>query len=379
MVSEHRARIFLSPPDVGLTELDAVTRAVKSGWVAPVGPDLNLFEQEIAEQVGVAFGVAMNSGTAALHVGLLASGVNPGDSVVTSSATFVATANAITYCSALPVFVDCLPDGTANPGLIEEAIIKEKKAGRRVGAVVPVDLYGRMCDYDAILPICEQYDIPVVVDAAEALGAERQNLKAGSVGLASVVSFNGNKVMTTSGGGMLLTSSAKVADYARFLGSHAKEKQPHYEHKEVGFNYRLSNVAAALGRAQLVRLMAMIEPRRARRRQYEQFFNGVEGVTLLPGDSDKDNCWLTAVLVDQKATGWTPTELRDFLEGLDIESRLLWKPMHLQPVYRGATYFGERVAEDLFENGLALPSGSAMTDTEMGRVLDGITKFVGQQ
>jgi dTDP-4-amino-4,6-dideoxygalactose transaminase len=369
-------RILLSGPHVTVLEEEAVVRAIRSGWVAPLGPEVDAFEQEISQFVGAKYGVALSSGTASLHLALIAVGVRRGDSVITSSMTFVATANAISYIGAHPVFVDSLDDGTPDPDLIFEAICQEKGSGRTVSAVVAVDLYGRLADYSRIYPIVEGFGIPLVVDAAEAMGASRDGYVAGSVGECAILSFNGNKIITTSGGGMVLTDDLEKAQYIRYLATQAREPELHYEHRVVGYNYRMSNVCAALGRAQLVRLPDMIAMRRARRRQYHDFFSLIEGVSLVDGNSEVDNCWLNLIRIDFAVTGWKPSDLQKFLESCNIEARPLWKPMHLQPLYSGARFVGGHVAERLFETGLALPSGSAMSDSDMERVLDAISAFL---
>jgi len=369
-------KIHLSLADVGLAEEEAVSRAVRSGWVAPLGPEVDAFEIEMALFSGADHAVALSSGTAALHLGLKSLAVRPGDSVITSTMTFVATPNAISYTGARPVFVDSLDDGLPDPDLIEHAFKTEQAAGRRVGAVVPVDIYGRVADYPKILEIAERYGVPVLADAAESLGASREGRMAGTWGDASVLSFNGNKIMTTSGGGMLLTSDPQKADYVRYLATQAREPTVHYEHVELGYNYRMSSVCAALGRAQLSRLPEMIARRRTRRRQYQTYFAEVPGVSLLPGNVDEDNCWLSSILVDESVSGWSPLALQQYLEGQNIETRPLWKPMHLQPLYRDARFVGGDVAERLFHSGLALPSGSSMSDAEMDRVLREISTFL---
>lgn len=375
MVAEQK-RIYLSSPDVGQAEEEAVVRAIQSGWVAPLGPEVDYFEREVADFVGAAYGVALSSGTAALHLGLKALGVGPGDSVITSTMTFVATANAIAYTQAHPVLVDSLDDGTPDPALIEQMILDVQGAGGRVGAIIPVDIYGRCADYSSIRDIGQRHKIPVLADAAEALGASRDGVVAGSSGDGDVLSFNGNKIMTTSGGGMFMTDSEEDAQYVRYLATQAREPAVHYEHVELGYNYRLSNISAALGRAQLARLPEMIARRRAIRARYVSFFADVEGVTLLPGNPEDDNCWLTSVLVSREEAGFGPLDLQAFLEQHNIESRPLWKPMHLQPLYRDAPYLGGTVAQGLFEKGLALPSGSVLTDADIDRVLQTITEFL---
>lgn len=378
MVTEPK-RIYLSPPDVGEAEEEAVVRAVRSGWVAPLGPEIEAFEREVADFVGVGYGVALSSGTAALHLGLKALGVGPGDAVITSTMTFVATANAIAYTGAQPVFVDSLDDGTPDPAQIEQAILDVLNGGGRAGAVIPVDIYGRCSDYLRILELGRRYEIPVLADSAEALGASYQGESAGSLGDAAVLSFNGNKIMTTSGGGMFMTESKEVAHYVRYLATQAREPAVHYEHVELGYNYRLSNISAALGRAQLARLPGMISRRREIRGAYESFFSHQPGVVLLPGSPEEDNCWLTSILVSSEDTGWGPLDLQTFLEEHNIESRPLWKPMHLQPLYKDAKYVGGRVAEGLFETGLALPSGSVLTEGDISRVLEAIADFLAQR
>jgi len=369
-------KIFLSPPDVGALEEQAVARAVRSGWVAPLGPEVDAFEAEVAAFTGVSHAVALSSGTAALHLGLKALGVEPGQAVVTSTMTFVATANAIAYNGAHPVFVDSLGDGTPDPLLIKTAIEIEQGAGRKVGAIIPVDIYGRMASHSEMLSISESYRVPVLADAAESLGSSRGGIMAGSWGDAAVLSFNGNKIMTTSGGGMFLTSDPDKANYVRHLATQARDPAVHYEHSELGYNYRMSSVCAALGRAQLARLPDMISRRKVLRTRYAEFFSSVAGVTMLPGKIEEDNCWLTAILVDSAEVGWSSRDLLEYLEELNIESRPLWKPMHLQPLYRDEPIFGGHMAERLYEFGLALPSGSAMSDAEIERVLSAITSFL---
>ena len=375
---DQPTRTYLSAPDVGTLEEAAVVRAVRSGWVAPLGPEVEAFEAEMTAFVGSGFGVALSSGTAALHLGLLALGVKPGDVVITSSMTFVATANAITYTGAIPVFVDSLDDGTPDVAMIELALETYLAQGKRVGAIVPVDIYGRSANYSAIIPLGKKFGVPVLADAAESLGASHNGKTTGSLGDGAILSFNGNKIMTTSGGGMFLTHVKEHADYVRYLATQAREPAVHYEHVEVGYNYRLSSVSAALGRAQLSRLPEMIARRRAHRVRYESFFESLAGVSLLPGNIEEDNCWLSSILVDSTITGWGPLSLQAYLESHNIESRPLWKPMHLQPLFSGAQFFGGGVAENLFHSGLALPSGSAMSDGAMDRVLEKISKFVAQ-
>lgn len=370
-------RVLLSPPDVGPLEESYVLDALRSGWVAPAGPHLEAFEREVAERVGCGHAVALASGTAGLHLALLAVGAGPGDVVVVPTLTFVATANAAVYTGAEPVFVDCDPaTGNLDPDLLHELLRELRALGRRVAAVMPVDMFGTCADYTRILPICADAEVPVVEDAAEALGATHHGRAAGSFGRAGVLSFNGNKIITTSGGGMLLSDDADLVARCRHLSTQARQPVPHYEHVEVGYNYRLSNVLAALGRAQLHRLDDIVARRRWLREQYAKLFAAVPGVRLLAEGDWEANCWLTTVVVDPAIAGWRAAELAAHLAAQDIETRPVWKPMHLQPVFAGARSLLTGAAERLFTDGLTLPSGYAMTESRLARVLDGIEQFL---
>lgn len=371
-------RIYMSSPDVGQLEEDAVVAAMRSGWIAPLGPDVDAFERELAERVGVAHGVALSSGTAALHLGLLTLGVGPGDIVVTSTMTFAATANAIVYTGAEPYFIDADPaTGNMDPALLREALAALRAAGEPVAAIVPVDLLGKAVDYTSILAIADEFEVPVLADAAESLGATHAGKATGSFGRASIVSFNGNKIMTTSGGGMLLTDDAEFAQHVRYLATQARQPVVHYEHTDIGYNYRMSNLLAALGRAQLSRLDEMIAKRREMRELYKELFADVDGVEVFGTAGDEhDNVWLTSILVDADVTGWTPGDLSAALAADNIESRPLWKPMHLQPVFAGARGTISGSAEKLFERGLTLPSGSSLCDDQRERVRSTISPFL---
>ncbi|WP_337749817.1 DegT/DnrJ/EryC1/StrS family aminotransferase [Microbacterium sp. B19(2022)] len=371
-------RIYMSSPDVGEAEEQAVVAAMRSGWIAPLGPDVDAFERELAERVGVAHAVALSSGTAALHLALLTLGVNPGDVVLTSSMTFAATANAIVYTGAEPYFIDADPaTGNIDAALLREALVELRDAGEHVSAIVPVDLLGKAIDYTAVLAIADEFGVPVVADAAESLGATHAGRAAGSFGRASIVSFNGNKIMTTSGGGMLLTDDADFAQHVRYLATQARQPVVHYEHTDIGYNYRMSNLLAALGRAQLARLDAMIARRREMRELYKQLFAAVDGVEVFGAEGDEaDNVWLTSILIDSSVTGWEPSELAAALAADDIESRPLWKPMHAQPVFDGARSKTNGASEALFARGLTLPSGSALTDAQRERVVTAIRGFL---
>ncbi|WP_404435843.1 DegT/DnrJ/EryC1/StrS family aminotransferase [Microbacterium aerolatum] len=369
----------MSSPDVGQLEEEAVVAAMRSGWIAPLGPDVDAFERELAARIGVAHGVALSSGTAALHLGLLTLGVGPGDVVLTSTMTFAATTNAIVYTGAEPYFIDADPaTGNMDPDLLRRALASLREDGETVAAIVPVDLLGKAVDYTSIMAVADEFGVPVLADAAESLGASHRGRAAGSFGAASIVSFNGNKIMTTSGGGMLLTDDAAFAQHVRYLATQARQPVVHYEHTDVGFNYRMSNLLAALGRAQLSRLDAMIAKRREMREMYKQLFSEVDGVEVFGAEGDDaDNVWLTSILVDTAVTGWGGGELASALATDDIESRPLWKPMHKQPAFEKYRGVINGASERLFERGLTLPSGSALTEEQRQRVTDAVGAFLG--
>lgn len=365
-------RIHLSKADVTSLEEDYVVAAIRSGWCAPLGPDVDAFEAEVAAFVGVGHALALSSGTAALHLAMLEVGAAPGKVVVLPTMTFAATANAIAYTGATPVFVDAeRGDANIDPALLLDAVDTLRADGADVCAVVTVDLFGRACDYAAIEPGLVERGVPLVEDAAEALGARRGGRSAGTFGRASALSFNGNKIMTTSGGGMLLSDDADLVEHARKLSTQAREPVPWYEHEEVGYNYRLSNLLAAFGRAQLSRLPEMIERRRSIRRRYAEAFEPI-GATLLGGPDGEDNCWLTGVILPDALLpeGLNPLIAR--LNAQDIEARHLWKPMHRQPVFARHRSFLTGTSDDLFARGVLLPSGSALSDDDADRVVDAL-------
>ena len=385
-----RERIYMSSPDVGESEKEAILRALDSGWIAPLGPEVDAFEEEIAAACDRKYAVALSSGTAALHLALLALGVKPGDLVPTSTMTFAATANAITYVGAKPFFVDSLPDtGNMDPELLDQALTEIISRGDRVGAVVPVDLLGKVADYPAIQEVINRheqqagYRIPLLSDAAESLGAALNGVPAGKFGEAAIFSFNGNKIMTTSGGGMLVTDNKELADKVRYLATQARQPVAHYEHTDIGYNYRMSNLLAALGRAQLERVPDMMAQRKALRDRYADLFSPIPGVQIFgrneddsnPGD-DEDNFWLTAILIDPTTAGWDAGDLSQWLTERNIESRPLWKPMHLQPVFQGEESLDNTTSQTLFETGITLPSGSALTEEQITRVLRAIREFL---
>jgi dTDP-4-amino-4,6-dideoxygalactose transaminase len=352
--------VYLSPPDVGEEERALLLDAFDSGWIAPVGPHLDAFETEVAERVGAAHAVALSSGTAALHLALLGVGVQPGDKVLCSTLTFVATANAIVYAGAEPVFVDAEEASwNLDVDLLEEELRDAARRGERYAAVVAVDLYGRCCDYDRLESLCRDFEVPLIEDAAEALGSTHRGRHAGTFGAAGIFSFNGNKIVTTSGGGMLVTQDAELAARARHLATQAREPALHYEHEETGFNYRLSNLLAAIGRGQVGRLSNKVEHRRARRRAYQDMLGELPGLTFHgDGPYDRSNAWLTCLTLDPATAPRSRDDVVRQLRSVGIESRPVWKPMHLQPVYRSARCLGGHVSERLFDAGLCLPSGA---------------------
>ena len=372
-------RLLMSPPDVGELEEEYVLRALRSGWVAPAGPDLTAFEQEIASRVGVAHAVGLSSGTAALHLAMLGVGVRPGDVVMVATMTFVASANAVTYLGATPYFVDVYEeDGNLDPELLDEAIVEARREGHRVGAVMVVDLLGKAADYTSLEKVCAAHEVPLIEDAAEALGAKHAGRPAGSFGRVAALSFNGNKIMTTSGGGMLLSDDADVAAEARFLSTQAREPVAHYEHRQVGYNYRLSNILAALGRAQLARLDDMIARRRAIRERYAAVVADLPGIRVFGSDDDGEaNCWLSALVLDPDEARVDAQQLLNALDAAQIEARPLWKPMHLQPVFAHAPRLDRGVSARLFRDGVTLPSGSVHGPPAIERVCDVLRTELG--
>ena len=363
-------RIFLSPPDMTDTERELLLGAFDANWVAPVGPDLVAFEEEFAAFAGVPHAVALSSGTAGLHLALLVHGVGPGDVVIVPTFTFAATANAVAHVGAEPWFVDSEPaTWNLDAERVEEAFTTAAAEGRRVGAVVSVDLYGQCADHAPVRAACDRHGVPLVEDAAEAVGATWQGAGAGTFGDVGVFSFNGNKLMTTGGGGMAVSADEATIARIRHLSTQAREPVLHYEHREIGYNYRLSNVLAAIGRGQVRRLPEMLERTARIRDAYVAALRDLPGVGFNPiDDRGVPNHWLTiAVLADEARC--RPLELIEALERADAEARPAWMPMHRQPVFRGCRVFGGDVADDAFARGVCLPSGSAMTDAELQRVI----------
>jgi dTDP-4-amino-4,6-dideoxygalactose transaminase len=367
-------RVFLSPPDVGDEERHLLLDAFDSNWIAPLGPHVDGFEDDLATMIDVPAALALSSGTAALHLALLLLGVEPGADVLVPTQTFVATANVVTYVGARPVLVDSDPaTWTIDPDLVASELEARARTGRLPAAVITVDLYGQCADYDRLLATCAAFDVPLLEDAAEALGATYRGRPAGTFGAAGVFSFNGNKIITTSGGGMLVSHDEAMITRARYLSTQAREPVVHYEHVAVGFNYRLSNLLAAVGRGQLRGLARRIDRRRAINKQYRTALADVPGIDFMPVASyGEPNYWLTCILVDPTEFGATHEDIRMALEALDIESRPTWKPLHLQPVYAEAPRVGGQAAASIFDRGLCLPSGSSLEPADQDRITTAI-------
>ncbi|MEI7591677.1 MAG: aminotransferase class I/II-fold pyridoxal phosphate-dependent enzyme [Actinomycetes bacterium] len=366
------SRLYLSPPEVGPNDRDALLNAFDSGWIAPVGPDVDAFEIELAEVAGVAAAAALASGTAALHLALLLAGVGPGHEVLVPTLTFAATANAVTYVGAKPTFVDSeTSTWNIDPELVADYLTARSKVGELPAAVIAVDLYGQCADADRLAAACDHHGVALIEDAAEAIGASYKGRAAGSLAPLGVFSFNGNKMITTSGGGALVSDNVEFIERARYLASQARQPAVHYEHSEIGFNYRLSNLLAALGRSQLRTLSTRVLHHQKTKDRYRSGLSDLPGMTLMPDNADGEPTnWLTVLQIDAQLFGATPETVRLALEAQDIESRPAWKPMHLQSAYAGSTFLGETVAEDIFSRGLCVPSGSSITESEIDRVIE---------
>ena len=369
-----KPRIYLSPPYMSSTEKEMLIDAFDSNWIAPLGPNVDAFEHEMSQYIGVENATALSSGTAALHLALIILGIKPGDRVLCSSLTFSASANAIRYVGAEPVFIDSdLDTWTINSDLVETAIKRYHPQ-----ALIPVDLYGQSCNYNRLIDLCNRYNVFLIEDAAEALGGEYQGKKCGSFGEMGILSFNGNKIITTSGGGMLLSNNPVYIKNARFLATQAREPAIHYEHKELGYNYRMSNLLAAVGRGQLRVIDDRVASRRKIFDRYVEELGYMEGVEFMPeAGYGKSNRWLTTLTIDPTKTGVDRTQIIQALEKENIEARPVWKPMHLQPLYHGCEFVskdGEDISGQLFANGLCLPSGSSLSETDQDRVIDIVSK-----
>ncbi len=375
------SRIYLSPPDITGDDRERLLRAVDDGWIAPVGPDLDAFEAEVAEACGRRHAVGLSSGTAALHLLLKELGVGQGDEVLVSTFTFVASANAVCYLGATPVFIDAAAETwQMSPALLADELHERRRAGmRQPAAGLVVDLYGQCADYDQITALLDEFGIPLVEDAAEALGATYRGRPAGSFGAGAIVSFNGNKIITTSGGGMVVTDDEGLAARCRHLSTQAREPAPHYEHVEVGYNYRLSNLLAAFGRGQLADLDRRVARRRAINQRYRELLGDLPGVAFMPEAAyGTATSWLTCLTFDP-ATGIDPDTVRIHLERHDVEARPTWKPMHLQPVFSRAPARVDGTSLRLFETGLCLPSGSTLSEADQDMVVGLVREAVGRR
>lgn len=367
-------QILLSVPHMSGLEEQFVRAAFESNWITPQGPQVDAFEREFAELVGAPHAVALASGTAALHLALLHLGIGPGDDVLVSTLTFAASVNPIRYAGARPVLVDCERESwNIDPALLADAVETRARAGRPPRAVVVVHLYGQSADLEPILAVCTRHGVPVIEDAAEALGATYRGRAPGTLGRAGIYSFNGNKIITTSGGGILVSPDAALVAHARKLATQARDPAPHYEHSEIGYNYRLSNICAAIGRAQLRVLEDRVAARRRVFEHYRAALQSVPGIEFMPEAAwGRHTRWLTTLTIDPAAFGADREQVRHQLAARGIEARPVWKPMHLQPVFREAPVVGGRVAEQLFEWGLCLPSSSQLSSDEVSAVIEAI-------
>ena len=378
----NNSRIWLSLAHMGGHEQQFVQEAFDTNWVVPLGPNVDGFEKDLEGFIGQGKkAVALSSGTAAIHLGLLQLGVGVGDEVICQSFTFSASANPITYLGAKPVFVDSEEDTwNISPVYLEQAIEDRiRKTGKTPKAIIPVHLYGMPAKMKEILAVAEKYKIPVLEDAAEALGSTIKGQKCGTFGKFACLSFNGNKMITTSGGGALVCSSEEQKKKTMFYATQARDNAPHYQHSEIGYNYRMSNICAGIGRGQMLVLPQRIEQRRKHNEFYRKELSGIEGVTFQtePSNDYYSNYWLTCIIVDPKKTnGVTREDLRIAMNKANIETRPLWKPMHLQPVFADCPYYGDGTSEELFNKGLCLPSGSILTEKDIVRVINVIKSYI---
>jgi pyridoxal phosphate-dependent aminotransferase EpsN len=372
----NNKRMYLSPPHMSGEELNFIHEAFSSNWIAPVGPHVDAFEKEFCLKTGARHAAAVSSGTAALHLALILAGVRSGDEVACSTFTFAGSAFPIVYQGAVPVFIDCEERSwNMDPQLFEDAIKNRMHKGKKIKAAVVVHLYGQSADLDPIMDLCRRYDITLIEDAAESLGATYKGKCTGAIAPIGIFSFNGNKIVTTSGGGMLVSSDKEIVEKARFLATQARDPAPHYEHSRIGYNYRLSNVLAGIGRAQLHVLQERIEKKRNIFSRYFLDLSGIPGFAFMPeAKHGISNRWLTCLTIDPDKSECDSRELRCALEAENIESRPLWKPMHTQPVFSGAPAYVNGISERLFKNGLCLPSGTNMNENDLSAVIDCVTK-----
>lgn len=377
-----KGKIWLSSPHMGGGEKKYVQEAFDTNWVAPLGPNVNGFEEDLEKFIGESSKIAcLASGTSALHLALVLSGVSQGDEVICQSMTFSASANPIVYQGGKPVFVDSEKD-TWNmcPIALKEAIEDRFSKGKKPKAIIVVHLYGMPAKMDEIKAIAEEYNISLIEDAAEALGSTYKGQKCGTFGDFGVLSFNGNKIITTSGGGALVCKNDEDKQKTIFLATQARDNAPHYQHSHIGFNYRMSNITAGIGRGQMEVLERHIDYRRANNDFYKEIFKDVEGVEVFTEQTSDyfSNHWLSSILIDENKTGFSREDLRLSMMEDNIESRPLWKPMHLQPVFKNCKYYGTNVSEGLFKNGLCLPSGSNLTDDDRERIKVSINKLLNK-
>lgn len=377
-------KIFLSPPHMSGKEKSYIDEAFETNWIAPLGPNVDAFEKEIAEYTGSKGAVAVSSGTAAIHLALRLLGIGKGDVVFCSSLTFIASANPVIYEGAELVFIDSEPQTwNMSPQALEKALEHAKQNGAMPKAVIVVNLYGQSADMDKIMDICEKYNVPVIEDAAESLGAEYKGKKSGTFGKFGVFSFNGNKIITTSGGGMLVSDDLELLQKARFLATQARDNALHYQHSQIGYNYRMSNILAGIGRAQLEVLDERVKTRRGIFQKYVEAFKEYEGIHFMPEpDQYYSNRWLTTLLIDPEVYNITPHQIVSMLNEKNIETRPVWKPLHLQPVFEGVLYFShsdyQSFSEEAFEKGLCLPSGSSLTTEQQDYVIANLKEILNK-
>lgn len=375
-----KSKIWLSAPHMSGEEMKYINEAFTTNWIAPLGPNVDKFEKDLSYYLKRNSCAALSSGTAAIHLALITLGIKQGDEVICSSFTFAASANPIVYLGATPVFVDSESETwNMDPVLLEEAIDDRKKAGKKPKAIIVVHLYGMPAKMDEILAIALKHNIPVIEDAAEAIGSEYKNKKCGSFGDISILSFNGNKIITTAGGGALVSDNKDFVDNARFLSTQAADKAVHYQHSHIGYNYRMSNILAGIGIGQLEVLEARVESRRRIFSIYFKELSKIEGIKfhLEPDINFKSNRWLTTIVIDSdKTNGITREDIRLGLEKENIESRPLWKPLHIQPVFLSCPSYINDISYNLFVNGLCLPSSSNLSEDDLNRVIDCISSIL---
>lgn len=379
MSAPDQERIYLSPPDIGEAERRYVKEAFDTNWIAPLGPNVDAFEREFASWTGARHAAALSSGTAALHLALRLAGVGPDDEVLVSTLTFVASASPVVQLGARPIFVDSERDSwNLDPRRVEDFLVQRAEEGRLPKAVVAVHLYGQCADLDALVEICDRFEVPLIEDAAEALGATYKGKSPGTFGQSGVFSFNGNKIITTSGGGMLVSDDEELINRSRKLATQARDPAPHYQHSELGYNYRMSNVLAGIGRGQLESLEEKVNARRRNFDAYVDLLGDLPGLEFMPEASwGRHNRWLTCLTIDPDVAGVDREMVRIALVDKNIEARPVWKPMHLQPVFSDSQCIGGEVAEELFERGLCLPSGSSLTDSQRERIVRGFRAVFG--